>query len=165
MRRNRNALDPHRRLRKLETIETQSEPSRHRKETIDHYIVSVAHPTVLQPLGLDVARVNGNADRTQLRFCRNGCMKMEHSSIWSWLSNRPASGHRRHRPRNTAGLTVRRVDCADHRGDGRFAGLRNGVTPQVGADQDDLSAGVDNAALRLYRLPRGVRQRSKLGFV
>lgn len=90
-------------------------------------------------------------------------MKMEHSSIWSWLSNRPASGHRRHRLRNTAGLTVRRVDRADHYDAGRFAGLRNGVTAQAGADQDDLGTGMDNAALRLYRLPRGVRQRSKLG--
>ncbi|MGI9387613.1 MAG: hypothetical protein ACR2OX_09290 [Methyloligellaceae bacterium] len=47
----------------------------------------------------------------------------------------------------------------DHIGTGRFEGSRNGVIAQVGADHGDL----DNAALRLYRLPRGVRQRSKLG--
>ena len=67
--------------------------------------------------------------------------------MWSWLTNRHSSRDRGRGQRPRRGLAVRRVETARASRDSYRV--------------DQMTAG-DNPALRLYHLPRGVRQKDRL---
>ena len=67
--------------------------------------------------------------------------------MWSWLTNRQSPGNHARVQRPRRGLAVRRVETARMSRDSYRV--------------DQMTAG-DNPALRLYHLPRGVRQKDRL---